>query len=92
MCLAIPGKILETSDEDSIMRQGKIAFSGIVKQVSLMLVPEAQIGDYVLVHAGVAISTLNQEQAQSSLQAIEDMARMAREHESTSRDPDSEIR
>jgi hydrogenase expression/formation protein HypC len=85
MCLAIPGKILETIDDDSIMRQGKIAFSGIVKQVSLMLVPDAQIGDYVLVHAGVAISTLNQEQAQSSLQAIEGMTRMAREHDATSR-------
>ncbi len=85
MCLAIPGKIIETIDDDSIMRQGKIAFSGIVKQVSLMLVPEAQIGDYVLVHAGVAISTLNQEQAQSSLQAIEGMTRMAREHDAASR-------
>ena len=91
MCLAIPGKIMEISDDDSIMRQGKIAFSGIVKQVSLMLVPEAQIGDYVIVHAGVAISTLNQEHAQRSMQAIEDMGRMARDHELAAIERDNEI-
>jgi len=64
MCLAIPGKILNiTSEAEDFMRTGKVSFGGIVKEVNLAYVPEAQIGDYVIVHVGFAISTLDQAEA-----------------------------
>ena len=60
MCLAVPGKIISLSDTEPLMRTGRVSFGGIVKEVNLAYVPEAQIGDYVLVHVGFAISTLDE--------------------------------
>lgn len=64
MCLAIPGKIesIETAI-DGIMRMAKVSFGGIMKEVSLEMVPEAELNDYVLVHVGVAIGRVNEEEA-----------------------------
>jgi len=64
MCLAVPGRILEASGEDALSRRGKIDFGGIEKEVSLAFVPEATVGDYVLVHVGFAISKIGEEEAQ----------------------------
>jgi hydrogenase expression/formation protein HypC len=63
MCLAVPGKVLSITDATSLMRLGTVSFGGIVKEVSLAYVPEAQVGDYVLVHVGFAISRLNEQEA-----------------------------
>jgi hydrogenase expression/formation protein HypC len=64
MCLAIPGKIASITEQlDETFRMGKVSFGGIVKEVNLMMVPDAQPGDYVLVHVGVAISTVDEEEA-----------------------------
>jgi len=64
MCLAIPGKIISiTNQSDATFRQGKISFGGIVKEVNLCMVPEARVNDYVLVHVGVAISMIDEEEA-----------------------------
>jgi hydrogenase expression/formation protein HypC len=63
MCLAVPGKVLSITDPTSLMRLGKVSFGGIVKEVSLAYVPEAQVGDYVLVHVGFAISRLDEQEA-----------------------------
>ena len=63
MCLAIPGRILDISGDDPIMRTGRVDFGGIVKEVNLAYVPEAQAGEYVIVHAGFAISTLDEAEA-----------------------------
>ena len=63
MCLAVPGKIQAITIEDSISRTGKVNFGGIVKEVNLAFVPDADPGDYVLVHAGFAISTLDEREA-----------------------------
>lgn len=68
MCLAVPGQVL--SIEDDQLRMGKVSFAGVTKQVSLALVPEASVGDYVIVHVGFAISQLNEEAAQRSLDAF----------------------
>ncbi len=73
MCLAVPGKILTILDDDALCREGNVAFSGVVKAVNLMLVPDAKPDDYVLVHAGVAISKLDELQAEQSLQALDAM-------------------
>jgi hydrogenase expression/formation protein HypC len=66
MCLGVPGKIVETSGED-FFRMGKVDFGGIVREVSLAYVPEAQIDDYVIVHAGFALHILDEQEAQETL-------------------------
>ncbi len=75
MCLAIPGQIISLSDDsDPLARKGQINFSGIRKEISLAYVPEAKINDYVIVHAGFALSVLDEEDALESLQALNELA------------------
>ncbi len=63
MCLAVPGKILELTEDEPLARRGKVSFGGVVKAINLSLVPEAVIGDYVLVHVGVAIGRVDEREA-----------------------------
>ncbi len=63
MCLAIPGKIVSVSGDDPLERMGAIDFGGVLKQASLACVPETKVGDYVIVHAGFAISRLDEDEA-----------------------------
>jgi hydrogenase expression/formation protein HypC len=67
MCLAVPGKILSISGTDTT-RMGQISFGGIGKEACLAFVPEAKVGDYVLVHAGFAISVLDEAEALQTLE------------------------
>ncbi|MGF6697303.1 hydrogenase expression/formation protein HypC [Paraburkholderia sp. MM5496-R1] len=67
MCLAIPGQVLSIAGDEPLLRQGRVAFAGIVKEVCLAYVPEAQPGDYVLVHAGFAIAVIDEVQALRTL-------------------------
>ena len=72
MCLAIPGKILEIEPHDeSVFHIGKVSFSGVTKKINLSLVPEAKVGDYVLVHVGVAVSIVDEEEAQKTLHFLQ---------------------
>ena len=64
MCLAIPGKVESISGDDPITRMGRINFGGVVKEASLAYVPEVQVGDYVIVHVGFALSKVDEEEAQ----------------------------
>lgn len=74
MCLAIPGRVISlSSDPDPLARKGRIDFSGIVKEISLAYVPEAQVDDYVIVHAGFALSVLDVEDALATLQAFKEL-------------------
>ena len=73
MCLAVPGKILETTDL-GISRLGKVDFGGVTRQVQLDFVPEAQTGDYVLVHVGFAISTVAEEEARRTYELLRQLA------------------
>ena len=74
MCLSIPGKLIEISSQiDETFRVGKVSFDGIVKEVSLTLVPEANIGDYVLVHVGAAISTIDEEEAKKTFEILKQL-------------------
>ena len=59
MCLAVPGRILSVAGGEGLSRSGRVDFGGIRKEVSLAFVPEASVGDYVLVHAGIAIAVLD---------------------------------
>ena len=63
MCLAVPGKILSIESSDPLSAHGGIDFGGIIKQINLAYVPEAKPGDYVLVHAGFAISVIDEDHA-----------------------------
>ena len=63
MCLAVPGKILEITGDDHAFRTGRVSFGGIVKQVSLAFVPEARVDNYVLVHVGMALSIVDEQEA-----------------------------
>lgn len=75
MCLAVPGRILSLSDSgDPLDRTGQIDFSGVTKEISLAYVPEAKVDDYVIVHAGFALSVLNQEEAEATLQAFRELS------------------
>ena len=67
MCLAVPGKLLSIEGDDPLMRQGRVAFAGIVKPANLAYVPEAKPGDYVLVHAGFAITVIDDAAAMKTL-------------------------
>ena len=71
MCLAIPGKLIEiTRQLDETFRFGKVSFGGIMKDVNLSMVPEARQGDYLLVHVGVAISIVDEEEALRTFEYI----------------------
>ncbi len=63
MCLAVPGKLLSVRGDDPLTRTGRVSFGGVVKEVQLAYVPEARDGDYVLVHVGFAISTVDEAEA-----------------------------
>lgn len=72
MCLAVPGKIISIQGED-LSRMGRVSFSGVVKNVSLAYVPEAEIDDYVVVHVGFAISKLDIHEAQQTLEYLKEI-------------------
>jgi hydrogenase expression/formation protein HypC len=73
MCLAIPGKVLSISGDDPLTRMGKIDFSGVVKQACLAYVPEVQVGDYVIVHVGFALSKVDEDEAQKVFEYLKQM-------------------
>ena len=78
MCLAIPGKVLEI-DASSSPLMGKVSFGGVKKDVCLELVPEVKLGNYVIVHVGFAISTLDEEEALETLKMIDQMNELGNE-------------
>ena len=73
MCLAIPGKIESISGDDPLSRMGKINFGGVIKEASLACVPEAEIGNYVIVHAGFALSRVDENEAQKVFTYLKQM-------------------
>ncbi|NHC37088.1 HypC/HybG/HupF family hydrogenase formation chaperone [Scytonema millei] len=74
MCLAVPGKIISIDyDQEPLMRTGKVSFGGVIKEVSLAYVPEAKVDDYVIVHVGFALSILDPEEAESTLNYLQEM-------------------
>jgi hydrogenase expression/formation protein HypC len=76
MCLGIPGEILEIHD-DSGLRVGKVRFGGITREVCLEYVPEAEKGDFVVVHVGFAISRIDAEEAARTYQMLEELGQTA---------------
>ncbi len=72
MCLAIPGKVLESFEQGG-MRMAKVQFGGIVREACLEYVPETQVGDYVLVHVGFAISRVDEDEAHRTYELLKEM-------------------
>jgi len=77
MCLAVPGQLLEITDNDPVTRRGKVSFGGAVKEVGLACVPEVRPGDFVIVHAGFALSVLDQEEAGQVFEYLREMGDLA---------------
>lgn len=77
MCLAVPGKILSIAEGDELERAGRVSFGGVVKEVNLAYVPEAQVGDYVVVHVGFALSVVDEEAARQTLDYYRQMGELA---------------
>jgi hydrogenase expression/formation protein HypC len=77
MCLAVPGKIISIEGEDPVFRCGRVSFGGVVKQINLAYVPEAKIGDYVLVHVGFAISTIDEAEAEEVFEYLRQIGELA---------------
>ena len=73
MCLGIPGKVVSIEENPLGMTTGKVSFGGIVKSVCLAYVPDAQVGDYVVVHVGFAISKVDEEEAQETFRLLEEL-------------------
>jgi hydrogenase expression/formation protein HypC len=74
MCLAIPGKIISINKQaDETFVDGKVSFGGIIKEINLCMVPEANVGDYVLVHVGVAINKVDEDEAMQTFEYLKQM-------------------
>ena len=72
MCLGVPGKIIETYDNNGL-HMGKVDFGGVVRETCLEYVPEAVVGDYTIIHVGFAISLLSEEEANETLELLRQM-------------------
>mgnify|MGYP005837200281 CR=1 FL=1 len=78
MCLAIPGQLLSVEGEDT-QRRGRVSFGGAVRDVNLAFVPQAKVGDYVLVHVGVALSVIDEKEAQEVFFYLEQIGEVEEE-------------
>ncbi len=72
MCLAVPGQVIELMMNGN-MHMAKVDFGGVIREACVEALPEVKIGDYVIVHAGFALSTLNEQEAHETLKLIEEM-------------------
>jgi hydrogenase expression/formation protein HypC len=76
MCLAVPGKVVEVRDGADYARTGKVDFGGVLCDVNLAFVPEAQVGDYVIVHVGVALSKVDEDEARQVFDYLRSMGEL----------------
>jgi hydrogenase expression/formation protein HypC len=77
MCLAVPGKLMSIDGFDPTFRTGKVNFGGIVKQANLSYVPDAEVGDYVLVHVGFALTIIDEDEAGRVFTYLQEMGELA---------------
>jgi hydrogenase expression/formation protein HypC len=90
MCLAVPGKVVEWLQRDTLFARARVEFAGVRREVSMQCVPDAAEGDFVLVHAGIAISRVDEFEAQrilDSLDALELLDEQASSNEDSSDNP-----
>jgi len=75
MCLSVPGRILDITEEDGF-KMGKVDFSGVIKRICLQYVPDIQVGEYALVHVGFAIARVDEKEAAKTLQLLRELDEM----------------
>lgn len=80
MCLGVPGKIVEIYEAGSL-KMGKVDFGGVMREACLAYVPEAEVGDYTVIHVGFAISRLSEQEANESLETLREMVNLEEEIE-----------
>lgn len=80
MCLAVPGKVISLSQDELGWHQGKVSFGGVIKLVSLAYVPAVKVGDYVIVHAGFALSILEPQAAEETLEYLNQLTQMEKKN------------
>lgn len=78
MCLAVPGRVLDSAGDDLLTRTGRVDFGGVIKEISLAYTPEAVVGDHVLVHVGFAIAVLCEVEAARLLAELEALGEQGR--------------
>jgi hydrogenase expression/formation protein HypC len=76
MCLGVPGEVLEIKENAVGMTMGKVSFGGITKEICLAYVPEAQVGDFVLVHVGFALSIIDEQEAAAVFEALRELGEL----------------
>ena len=76
MCLAVPGRIISIEEADPTFRNGRVDFAGIVKNVNLSYVPDAKLGDYVVVHVGFALSIVDEAEARQVFDYLREMGEL----------------
>ncbi len=79
MCLAVPGKILSITGKDELSRIAKVSFGGVIRETSLAFVPAASVGDFVLIHVGVAISVVDPKEAERTLAYLREIDELGSE-------------
>jgi len=77
MCLAVPGKIISVQGDDPMAKMARVSFGGIVKEISLAYVPDAQIGEYVIVHVGFALNKVDEDEAHKVFEYLKEMDELA---------------
>ncbi len=81
MCLAVPGKIVSIDTSNPDLRMAKVSFGGVLKDICIQWLPEAEIDDYVIAHAGMALNKLDEEEARLSLETFDEMERLLDEED-----------
>lgn len=76
MCLAVPGQVISMSDDAPLFRTGRVSFGGLLREVSLAYVPGVCLGDYVIVHAGLAISIIDAQEARRVFETLDALGMM----------------
>lgn len=84
MCLAIPGKVIEIKDNEAYLKSASVSFAGVVKDINVSLIPEVECGDYVIVHAGVALSILDEKEANIIFKDLEAISEISEEDDTES--------
>lgn len=79
MCLGVPGKIQRITQDDPIYRSGEVDFNGAVKEISLAYTPDADVGDYVIVHAGFALNVIDEDEARQVMEDLRTLSELSEE-------------
>ncbi len=84
MCLGVPGKVISIIGDNPMTRRGRVSFGGLVKEVNLAFVPEAEVDDYVIVHVGFGISRVDEAAAQRVFQYLPEIGELSELREPSS--------